>query len=195
MAHKLWKKEYHALLNTLQQQWNAEISTPKLPDRNVPRAVASSYFFYPRLLADMDTRRIVLSLNEVPAGKEVPETGEEDEYLHFTVVGEFPATFIVTHENFLSRLKKFLRIDHEFQTGNRQFDDDYYLIAYSDAAKAKLREPSLQGAIRSLEPFVAIELREKTIELSRGVATASDLQPEPLEQTFKNLIAIAELLS
>ncbi len=193
--HKLWKREFDRLLAELQPLLGGTIITPKLPDRHLPRAIQSSYWAYPRFVAHIDNHHAELTISEVASSRETAVIGAEDEYLRYSVMGEFGTKFAVTHEGILSRMKEFLKLDFEFHTGHQVFDDKYYLSAISEVAKAALRNHDVQQCIIALEPFDAVEIRERSAAVSRGVKSEDDLLPEAVQQTFAGLVRLADLLS
>lgn len=195
MKQKLWKKEFDTLLQTLKTEWTGEIREPKKHPGNVTGAVDVDYWEYPEFRATLDGHRIEISLSELPAKQMSMLSAPEDEFLYCVLFGEFTPEFAITVEGTFDRIKKFLKIDHEYQSGDQKFDSDFYLSPRNEAARAALKGEDVRDCIRALEPFALVEVRQGSIFLSRGLHHAELLDPEPVGQTFRSLVSLAEKIS
>jgi len=193
---KPWEKRFDTLVDELARNYDGKLKRPE-STRDLPTlAVDPSYFNYPIFYGEYKNMQFIVENNELPGAKySIYDLGDNVEFLRITLLRQSPVNIEITHEHWLHRLQKKIKIKREFQTGNEAFDKDYFLHADSERDKQLLADSEFQQIVRQLEPLSVLRIYKVGVRLSQMITDAKHLDYLTVDRCIRNLYKIADLLS
>ncbi len=192
---KPWGKAFEELLEKFLQHYRGEISGSDSKGESPAWGYDTSFFFYPLFFGEWKGYTFTIEISEFPAsGFSVLEAIDNIEYLRIFVTKPTSYSILIVHEDWHYRLGKKLHWDHEFQTGNKEFDSKYYLKIKSDKDRYLLTDSRLQYQIRNLEPFSALQVLASGIRWSQMITDEKQLDFMVVDNYLKKVFELTKLI-
>jgi hypothetical protein len=187
-SEKPWHTSFDKLLTQMVSRWHGRVSG--LDEKSLGEA-----FVYPVFMGELQGYKFTVEISEYPRVSKHPsaiEGMDNVEYLriHVTVLNEH--NIQVTHETFADRLGKFFHLEHEVETGNKEFDRHFFIKLRSDKDKNFLSNETIQALIYELEPFIILEIAPSGIHWSQMINNKEQLGIEKVEGYVSRLLKLAD---
>jgi hypothetical protein len=184
---KPWKKEFDALLQALTAMWGGEISVPG-------RSALADLYFYPELEVRRGECDVRIRISEFPNGQTgYTEAADNVEYLIVETPVVTPLALRVSHEELHKKLHRLLGLVSEYQTGNRSFDQAYFLKTSGEGDERVASNPDFQKAVTDLEPFALIDVTPDRVSISRMITRKRSLGVESVASFVDGLRRLVKL--
>jgi len=190
-----WEKAFSKLIESLKTSWGESLPPRRTSDPGRDRPSIGSSWTYPAVAWHRGENRVVVSISESPVGcGGLLDAMDNYEFLHISLIRKLNALLILRHEGIFDRLKKAIKFEWEYQTGNREFDRKYYIVeARSESDKRLVCSGEFQGLIEQLEPIASVALLESGIHCSLAIDDESVLSSERVENVLDRMDRIAGL--
>ena len=190
-----WEKTYRSLLTEMNSAWGTGQSEEEF-DR---RFESFGKITYPEFKGHIVDNRFLLSLSDssLQVISNRPSTysgGGGHEYIRITFFANHDHDFCLVHEGIYDRIRKTLRMDWEFQTGNDEFDRRYFLDVTEPRSKQLLSERAFQTTIVAAEPFSVIQVTPNYVTHSTEVKTDDELDIVRISSSLSRCIDIKRAL-
>ena len=190
-----WEEPFQRLIEQLKTNWTEvpkkETASP-VEKNPMPAGRWCSYPFFRAMRGD---DQVVLTISESPVGTgDMLDAADNYEFLMLSVYRPLEARLTLRHEGIFDRLKKSIKFEWEYQTGNKEFDRKYYIVdARTDRDKALASNAEFQEQVRKLEPLTSIALMSSGVHLSVAIEDESVLSFESVDDYLGRLIRLADL--
>jgi hypothetical protein len=196
LSEKPWRKEFDRLLEEMKARWGGKITNVNDPKDRSLGAVSSSIYVYPTYQTTVDDSVLHVTISEFAfPGNRLIEAADNVEYLSIHLMTPCAFKAAIRHERFMDRFRKKIGLEYEVQTGNEEFDRDYFLITHPKEDINHLKSLQAQEGIMGLEPFSGLSFGSGGINLTRVLHDDSHLNVQSIETTIKKLIALASSTS
>lgn len=191
-VEKPWQKHFVALLETMKNHWCGTVSS-------LDKTSIEEVFVYPEFDCELQGHKLNVTVSEF--SKLIKTTGawgagiDNVEYLRITLRVPHTYDITITHEDFHKRIGKLLRLEREFQTGNKEFDKRFFVRLKSDKDKELLLNDKIQELTQKLEPFTIMQIEEKKIHWSQTIERKEQLTFDKIEPIILRLVELANLVA
>lgn len=187
-AEKPWKDPFDKLLQQMVSHWHGRVSG--LDEKSLGEMCV-----YPAFMGELKGYKFTVEMSEFPRVSKRPsriEGMDNVEYLriHVTVLNEH--NIQVTHESLADRVGKFFHLEHEFQTGNKDFDHRFFIRLRSPQDKKFIADSKIQELIIELEPFIVLEVTPSGILWSQMIEDQKQLAYADVERFVHSILKLAE---
>jgi hypothetical protein len=189
-------KPFEKLVVELEARWGEE-STDKAPSAPNGESLISgrSLWAYPFFSGTREGSRVAVTISEQPVGQgNLLDAADNCEFLQISLFRKIGVCLILRHEGIFDRLKKKIRFDWEYQTGNAEFDRKYYIAeARSERDRKLVDKGDFQKLVNKLEPFASLALLDSGVHCSLFIEDESILSFECIDSYLRQLQLIIEL--
>lgn len=157
--YKPWQKEYEKLLNDLCERFQGEILPVQSGHSNETTfSMNADMYAYPRYKGVINGLTVFLEISATPCADASMFEMTNVEYLRIYVLQETHHKVFVRHEGIIDKVQKKMALNNEHETGNKKFDNEYFLY-HNNADDIPLLDSSdFQSFVESLEPFESVEI-------------------------------------
>ena len=186
---KPWKESFDRLLGQMVSRWHGRVSG--LDDKSL-----GEMYVYPTFMGELQKYKLTVEISEFPRVSKQPnyvEGMDNVEYLriHVTVLNEH--NIQVTRESLAERLGKFFHLEHEIQTGNKNFDRRFFIKLRSEKDKKFMLDKNVQELIFNLEPFIVLEIAPSGILWSQMINDKGQLIFEKVDGYVATILKLVHL--
>ena len=183
---KPWKKEFEILLKHMLNTWGGKTTGPG--EKSLERM-----FVYPTYHTTIDDMKCVIDISESAT---IAWSGAADniEYLRINLIKPHEMNIQITRETFIERAKKFFHMDSEYQTGNKNFDQRFYIRLKSDKDKTFVSRLDVQELIKRLDPFTIIEFSDIGVRWAQQINSKKQLEFVKVENYVRSVIELAKIV-
>ncbi len=189
---KPWQKFVVALLETMKIHWGGTVSS-------LDKTSIEEIFVYPEFDCELQGYEVNVTVSEFPKLVKTADAWgagiDNVEYLRITLRLPHIYDMEITHEDFYKRIGKFLRLEREFQTGNKEFDKKFFVRLKSDRDKELILNHRIQELAQKVEPFTILQIEEKKIHWSQTVEKKEQLTFVKIEPIVLHLVELANVIA
>ncbi len=190
---KPWAKPFQILVEKLHARYDGKIIVPDAKS-------AGSSYVYPSVVIVIDGLRFEVEITElaepVLTGGYVGVAARDNiEFLHINVLFKSDYSIYVTHETISDRLEKFLHLEHEFQTGNNEFDKQYLIKLGSREEEKIVSRGEFRELIKILEPFKVLAIISTGLYRSENITNKKQLEFDKVNNciiTIKKIVSLIQ---
>ncbi|MBU0984207.1 MAG: hypothetical protein KKA42_10080 [candidate division Zixibacteria bacterium] len=191
---KPWAKPYQSLLVDLDRTWPAVNPTRRLSYQKVDPFMA--LYTYRVFEGDFGGERLEVDISEFPdPGYTFLEGADNVEYLRLQLRQKLPYDIKIRREVMIDRIRKAIGLDWEFQTGNQEFDKEFFIAARTDRGKRLLVDPTFQSSVKGLSPFTVLGISPTGLFWSRHISDKSQLTISAIEPVLGRLHQMLQYVS
>ncbi len=188
-VEKPWKDLFDRLLQQMVSRWHGRVS-------GLDEKSPGETYVYPIFMGELEGYKFTVEISEFPRVSKRPrpiEGMDNVEYLRIHVTALNEHNIQATHESFADRVGKFFHLEHEIQTGNKDFDHRFFIKLRSPRDKEFISDTKIQELIYELEPFTVLEIAPSGILWSQMIQDKKQLVYATVERSVNHILRLADL--